>query len=206
MKRLEKVSTISERLLEVMAATGKKQIDLVRETGLDKSEISRYLSGKYEPKPANLSLLADSLNVSEAWLFGYDVPKNRVIEKNRADGPNIVATVSARMNEALIATGKKQIELAAETGLSHSTISRYLSGQIEPRHEAMIAMAKVLNVSEMWLWGYNVPRQKKNDADSDVVSRLRNDADFFEVVSLLAELPPEQYASIKQLISALRNK
>ena len=106
---------------------------------------------------------------------------------------------------------KKQIDLAKETGLSHSTISRYLSGQVEPRQEAIIKLATALNVSEWWLWGYNVPQtrsveQKKNDAIAGAVVRMRKDPEFFDVVSLLAELPPEQYASVKTLLTALSKK
>lgn len=120
-----------------------------------------------------------------------------------------VATTPERLREAMHEVGKKQIDLANETGLSHSTISRYLSGQVEPRQEAIIKLAKALNVSEWWLWGYNVPmtrssEQKKNDAISSAVVRMRKDPDFFEVVSMLAELPPEQYASVKTLLSGLR--
>lgn len=122
-----------------------------------------------------------------------------------------VATTPERLREAMSDTNKKQIELSVETGLSHSTISRYLSGKVEPRQEAIIKLAKVLGVSEWWLWGYDVPQsrtleQKKNDALVDVVKQLRVDPDFFDVVSQLAELPAEQYGSIKALIVALRNK
>ena len=122
-----------------------------------------------------------------------------------------IATTPERLQEAMDAINKKQIDLAKETGLSHSTISRYLSGRVEPRQEAIIKLAKVLNVSEWWLYGYNVPadrspKAKKNDAMVDVVARMRKDPEFFDVVSMLADLPAEQYASIKQLISALRNK
>lgn len=122
-----------------------------------------------------------------------------------------VATTPERLQEAMDAINKKQIDLAKETGLSHSTISRYLSGHVEPRQEAIIKLAKALNVSEWWLYGYDVPMNrspeaKKNDALVDVVARMRKDPEFFDVVSMLAELPAEQYASIKQLISALGNK
>lgn len=122
-----------------------------------------------------------------------------------------VSTTPDRIREAMNSAGKKQIELASLTGLSHSTISRYLSGQMEPKQKAIMALAKALDVSEMWLWGYDVPmtrtpEQKKNDAMVDVVVRMRKDPEFFDVVSMLAELPAEQYASIKQLISALGNK
>jgi hypothetical protein len=40
----------------------------------------------------------------------------------------------------------------------------------------------------------------------DVVSKLRKDPEFFSVVADLAELAPEEYASVKAIISALRNK
>jgi transcriptional regulator with XRE-family HTH domain len=115
------------------------------------------------------------------------------------------------MREAMDAVGKKQIDLAKETGLSHSTISRYLSGAVEPRQDAMHKLARALNVTEMWLWGYDVPKvrtpeQKKNDTLVDVVSKLRNDPDFFDVVAQLAELPADEYVSLKSIISALRKK
>lgn len=122
-----------------------------------------------------------------------------------------VATTSERLREAMQAAEKKQIELANDTGLSHSSISRYLSGQMEPKSKAINKLAVALNVSEMWLWGYDVPRrrtpeQKKNDALVDVIKQLRIDPDFFDVVSQLAELPAEEYGSIKLLISSLRKQ
>ena len=122
-----------------------------------------------------------------------------------------VATTSERLLEAMRRAGKKQTDLADETGLNKSTISRYVSGEVEPKQKAIMALARSLDVSEMWLWGYDVPmdrttQSKKNDAIVDVVSKLRKDSDFFEVVSLLAELPPEQYASLKTILLALRQK
>lgn len=122
-----------------------------------------------------------------------------------------VATTPTRLRDAMRLSNKKQIDLAKETGLSHSTISRYLSGQVEPRQEAIIKLATALNVSEWWLWGYDVPQtrsieQKKNDAIAGAVVRMRQDPEFFDVVSLLAELPPEEYASVKTLLTALSKK
>lgn len=122
-----------------------------------------------------------------------------------------VEKTSTRLREAMDIAGKKQTDLVEETGLNKSTISRYLSGSIEPKKKAITELARVLNVDEMWLWGYDVPRtrtptQKKNDKLVRVVAQLRKDPDFFDVVSMMAELPAEQYASIKQIISALVNK
>lgn len=122
-----------------------------------------------------------------------------------------VALTAERLAVAMNEAGKKQIEVANATGLSHSTISRYLSGAVEPRQEATHKLAVFLNVSELWLWGYDVPKnrtaeQKKNDDLVVVIAKLRKDPEFFEVVSKLASLPPAEYASIKQLLSALGNK
>ena len=122
-----------------------------------------------------------------------------------------VASTPERLKEAMQEAGKKQIDLARETGLSHSTISRYLSGAVEPRQDATHKIAIALNVAELWLWGYDVPKartaeQKKNDDLVQVIARLRKDPDFFEVVSIFAELEPAEYASIKQLVLSLGKK
>lgn len=122
-----------------------------------------------------------------------------------------VANMPDRLREAMDATGKTQSDLAAETGLNKSTISRYMSGEVEPKLKAVVSLAQVLDVDYQWLYGYDVPKirtpeQKKNDDLVKVVAQLRKDPEFFDVVSMLAELPADQYASIKQLISALRNK
>jgi transcriptional regulator with XRE-family HTH domain len=122
-----------------------------------------------------------------------------------------VATTPDRIREAMRDAGLKQIDLARETGLSHSTVSRYLSGAVEPRQDAAFKMARVLGVTEMWLWGYDVPKQRtpeqrRNDDLVLIVAKMRKDPEFFEVVSLLAELPESEYASIKHLVSALGKK
>lgn len=122
-----------------------------------------------------------------------------------------VATTADRLKEAMQDAGKKQIDLARETGLSHSTVSRYLSGAVEPRQDATHKLAVLLDVSELWLWGYAVPRsrtaeQKKNDDLVKIIAQMRQDPKFFDIVSMLAELPPEQYDSLTTIISALGKK
>lgn len=66
------------RIKKAMELKNLKQIDLVNLTKLSKSAISQYISGKYEPKQKALHLLAKALDVSEAWLMGYDVPIQRI--------------------------------------------------------------------------------------------------------------------------------
>lgn len=83
---MEKVTaTIAQRLREALTASGKKQADLVRETGLDRGSISSYLSGKYEPKQKAIYKMARALDVSESWLMGYDVPMYRTADQKKND-------------------------------------------------------------------------------------------------------------------------
>lgn len=121
------------------------------------------------------------------------------------------ASTADRLREAMTAAGKKQADLMRETGLDRSSISSYLSGKYEPKQAAIGKMAAALGVSEMWLCGYDVPRdrspeQKKNDHLVQVIVQLRKDPEFFNLVSDLADLTAEQRASLKPLIAALGNK
>ncbi len=63
--------TMAERLKEVMVARDLRQSDLVELTGLGKSAISQYLSGKVTPKQDKVFRLARAINVSPEWLLGY---------------------------------------------------------------------------------------------------------------------------------------
>ena len=71
--------TINDRIKQALELRNMKQIELVAKTGIDKSQISSYLSGKYKPKQENLSLIAMALEVDEYWLMGQDVPMERVV-------------------------------------------------------------------------------------------------------------------------------
>lgn len=84
-EKFSRVSSTPLRLREAMSATGKKQVDLVRETGIDKGSISNYLSGRYEPKSEAIYKLALALNVDEMWLWGYDVPPERQTEEKKLE-------------------------------------------------------------------------------------------------------------------------
>nr|DAQ22976.1 MAG TPA: Repressor protein CI [Caudoviricetes sp.] len=46
--------------------------ELSRRSGIRASSISDYLNGKYEPKQDNIDKMAHALNVTPAWLMGYN--------------------------------------------------------------------------------------------------------------------------------------
>ena len=53
-------------------------MELCEKTGIPKSAMSQYRSGSFKPKADRIYLLSKALNVSEAWLMGYDVPMEKV--------------------------------------------------------------------------------------------------------------------------------
>ena len=77
MSKLLRVSTTAQRLQLAMDIKKMKQADLAKATDLARGTISNYLKSKYEPKSTAINTLAKALNVSEMWLWGYDVPMER---------------------------------------------------------------------------------------------------------------------------------
>lgn len=80
--KVEIVASTCERLNEAFNKSTLRQADLVKLTGIDKSSISLYLSGKVTPKGDKLYKLSLALNVSPAWLSGFNVPMNETTLKN----------------------------------------------------------------------------------------------------------------------------
>lgn len=71
------MSNTAERLREAMKIRGMRQVDICEKTGIVKSAVSQYLSGKVIPKQDKVFLLSEALSVSPAWLMGADVPMEK---------------------------------------------------------------------------------------------------------------------------------
>ena len=71
---------ISNRIRQAMELREISQIELSRRSGIDKGSLSRYLSGKVDPKRSAIAKLASALYVSPAWLLGMDVPMTLMAE------------------------------------------------------------------------------------------------------------------------------
>lgn len=91
MNAMRKYET-SDRLNQLMAERNWKQVDIINNSKkfqeklgvqLGKSALSQYVNGVQAPDQKKLSLLALTFDVSEAWLMGYDVPREResIVEK-----------------------------------------------------------------------------------------------------------------------------
>lgn len=72
-----RIETCGQRIAKALDIKGMKQSELCKLAKVPKSSLSLYLSGAYEPKQNRIYDMARVLNVSEAWLMGYDVPMER---------------------------------------------------------------------------------------------------------------------------------
>lgn len=66
------------RLKSIMKERKITQTELAKRTGIRQSSISDWLNDRYEPKQDKVYIIAKALNVSPAWLLGYDenIPTN----------------------------------------------------------------------------------------------------------------------------------
>ena len=118
----------STRLQELMDIKNINQADLCQRTGIPKSSMSMYLSGERSPRQNRLSQIAESLNISEAWLMGYDVPMERTDSlnnkslsvKDKRDILDILSSTKAELlsQEGLMFDGDPASPEAVESILS----------------------------------------------------------------------------------------
>lgn len=76
---------LKDRLKEALEIRKMRAVDLTERAGVPKSAISFYLAGKSKPKADRLYKIAQALDISEAWLLGYDVPMARTLEQKKND-------------------------------------------------------------------------------------------------------------------------
>ncbi|MDW8668565.1 helix-turn-helix domain-containing protein [Streptococcus suis] len=75
------------RQVDILEKSKPYQIELGVKMG--RSALSQYVTGNSKPDDKKLSLLSKTLNVSEAWLMGYDVPREREIKNSPQPTPTI---------------------------------------------------------------------------------------------------------------------
>ena len=83
----ERVASCGQRISKALTIRGMRQAELCKIANVPKSSLSLYLSGAYEPKQDRIFDMAKALNVSEAWLMGYDVPMER--ERSSPEEPKL---------------------------------------------------------------------------------------------------------------------
>ena len=98
-------SNTSRRLKEYMAIFNVSQSEILRRcepyckkynVNFSKASLSQYVTGARLPKSDRIYVLSKALNVSPAWLMGYDVPME-LTEEDKED-KNEVKMLFASLN------------------------------------------------------------------------------------------------------------
>ena len=114
----------------------------------------------------------------------------------------IVEPFSVRLKIAMENMNLSAIELSRKTNINRSIISQWLKGQYKAKQDKLSILSDVLNVSEVWLMGYDVPMKKsapKNNISAEY-GLLTNDT-----ISVQG-LDDDDIKEIKRQIEYLKNK
>lgn len=117
-----RIVSCGRRIAQALNIRDMKQSELCKLAKVPKSSLSLYLSEAYEPKQDRIYAMAKALNVSEAWLMGYDVPmeKEKAPEQTElSEGEKIWLSLYNRLSEeareAIITTASALEQLPAES-------------------------------------------------------------------------------------------
>jgi transcriptional regulator with XRE-family HTH domain len=114
--------------------------------------------------------------------------------------------MSSNLKYYIEKSGKDRRELAEIWGFPYSTVTEWINGKKYPRIDRIEVMADYFGILKSDLIEKKTEEhkkiQEKNDAQTDVVVRMRTDNDFFSIVEGLTRLDSVQLASVKQIVDA----
>lgn len=119
-----------------------------------------------------------------------------------------VSTISERLQIAMDKRKIKQIDLARVADVNQGALSRYLKGSYEPKSATIYKLALALDVSDMWLEGYDVPmersqKQKEIDFKNNLYKKISQDMDLLKTISQYYNLPEEKQKTIRNLVDQM---
>lgn len=117
--------TFGTRLREWIKHSPYTQSDVARITGVSRVTISNYLNDNYEPKREFLEKLK-SLGADYDYLM-YGIENDTILKWKDSFG--------SRLADWMFQSGYTQDELAKKTGVNRTSISYYIKGRNEPKHE-----------------------------------------------------------------------
>lgn len=101
---------------------------------------------------------------------------------------------SIRLKKAMEIRNIKATELSQKANIPKSAISQYLSGLYEAKQKSIFKLSSVLNVSEAWLMGLDVPMQK--EIDNNTENNMINSAIVMVYGTIPAGVPMEMIEDI----------
>lgn len=117
-------------------------------------------------------------------------------------GIQTIEPCATRIKKALAIRNITQTELCAATKISKSSMSEYMSGKYTPRQDKVFIIAKALNVDPVWLWGYDVPMEKKAQPDAKKIPLTEAELSEGEklVLQLFRQIPEDKQTEALDLL------
>ena len=115
--------------------------------------------------------------------------------------------IGEKIRAARQAKGMTQEELGAILGVQKSAIAKYESGRVvNIKRSTLKKISDVLNIPPFELIFDEEHRkiQKKNDILSDIILKMNEDAELFDMVVALSNLGFEKREAIKPVLFALQ--
>ena len=96
----------------------------------------------------------------------------------------LMSDFAERLRMALNFRNMKATELSELTGINKSTISQYLSNEYVAKRDRIELFAKILNVNEAWLIGYDVPMETNNQDDLEEYELSHDELKEYENIKM----------------------
>lgn len=114
----------------------------------------------------------------------------------------IIEPCSVRIKKALSIRNMTQTELCALAKISKSSLSEWLSGKHEPKQDKTFMLAQALNVDPVWLWGYDVPMEKKEQPENKKIPLTEDQLSEGEklMLELFRRIPEDRQAEALDLL------
>lgn len=107
-------------------------------------------------------------------------------------------------------SGKTKKDIAEIVGVAPSTLNEWTKGKKYPRIDKIEILANYFRILKSDLIEEQTEEkrdiQKKNDALTDLVIRMRTDKQFFSLIEGLNSLNAVQLASVKQVVDAFQKQ
>ena len=103
-------------------------------------------------------------------------------------------------------SNKDRRELAEIWGFPYSTVTEWINGKKDPRIDRIEVMADYFGILKSDLIEEKTQEhqemEKKNDILSDIIIKLDQDKELFEMVEILSNLGVEKRAAVKSVLFA----
>ncbi len=123
--------------------------------------------------------------------------------------------IGNRLNQAMGLRGLTQTDIINKTGITKGALSSYLSGRYEPKQTNIYKLAKALDVSPVWLMGFDVSMDREENYYDKQLIKTAEDfiitkEEFFEELKKMIkdyyDLTGDQLDSVIEYIEFLKSK